>query len=324
MSSYIVKPRSVRKSQIFSKEYSFLPDEYRNVEIINTNQKTIQGLIDFEDVGSQIEVAEYLTFKSDYYLGTISCMNSLIYDETEGEQISPVTYNQSPKKLKRGDVIISRNASLGKISFVSNDSKIILNGGLSYLRFNKRYKWYATAFFIVEYGANYLTCLTSGGGTQQNAKRQNLLDVLIPFPTIQNNSNPEKIKKLVGLIVRNILDKETQIKLKNQQIDALIKQELITNQKPQNYQYKYPTISEIKQQTRLDTGLYEKDFKKVDFLIQNYKNGFFQIPFKDIKTGRTPKDYYYTKHIPHKTYLWLTPKYIKKNVFTSKQLEFTS
>lgn len=204
-------------------------------------------------------------------------MNGLLYDETRGEKISPDIYKKSTKKLKKGDVIISRNASLGKISFVNNDSKIILNGGLSVLRFKKQYKYYTTAFFIVEFGAEYLKCLTSGGGTQQNAKRQNLLDVPIPFPTIKNHSNPEQVEYLVSLIAQNIIDKEEQIKLKNKQIDELIEKELKDNQKAGNFTYGYPRISEIREETRLDTGLYEREFKKIDFLIRNYKNGYFPL-----------------------------------------------
>lgn len=274
MKSYIIKPKSVKKSEIVSKYYSFLPSEHRKVEIFNKKQETIQNLVEFEDVGSQIDVQEYLTFDSRHYLGTISCMNSLIYDETRGEKISPNIHKKSSKKIKKGDVIISRNASLGKIAFVNNDSKIILNGGLSLLRFQEKYKYYVTAFFIVEYGAEYLTCLTSGGGTQQNAKRQNLLDVPVPFPTTANHPNPEKIENLVSLIVQNIIDKEEQIKLKNKQIDELIEKELKNNQKAGTFSYKYPRISEIKEETRFDTGLYEREFKEEEYLIENYHNGF--------------------------------------------------
>lgn len=277
MKSYIIKPKSVKKSEIVSKYYSFLPSEHRKVEIFNKKQETIQNLVEFEDVGSQIDVHEYLTFDSRHYLGTISCMNSLIYDETRGEKISPNIHKKSSKKIKKGDVIISRNASLGKLAFVNNDSKIILNGGLSLLRFQEKYKYYATAFFIVEYGAEYLTCLTSGGGTQQNAKRQNLLDVPVPFPTTANHSNPEKVENLVSLIVQNIINKEEQIKLKNKQIDELIEKELKDNQKVGSFSYKYPRISEIREETRLDTGLYEREFKQIDFLIRNYEGGFFRL-----------------------------------------------
>lgn len=315
MKSYIIKPKSVKKSEIVSKYYSFLPSEHRKVEIFNKKQETIQNLVEFEDVGSQIDVQEYLTFDSRHYLGTISCMNSLIYDETRGEKISPNIHKKSSKKIKKGDVIISRNASLGKIAFVNNDSKIILNGGLSLLRFQEKYKYYATAFFIVEYGAEYLTCLTSGGGTQQNAKRQNLLDVPVPFPTTTNHLNPEKVEALVSLIVQNIIHKEEQIKIKNKQIDELIEKELKENQKAGNFSYKYPRISEIREETRLDSGLYEKEFKEIDFLIRNYNKNYSFIDEKEIQGGNTPK-----QRIFGKGNLWLTPTDCKKGILANKSL----
>lgn len=324
MKSYIIKPKSVKKSEIVSKYYSFLPSEHRKVEIFNKKQETIQNLVEFEDVGSQIDVQEYLTFDSRHYLGTISCMNSLIYDETRGEKISPNIHKKSSKKIKKGDVIISRNASLGKIAFVNNDSKIILNGGLSLLRFQEKYKYYATAFFIVEYGAEYLTCLTSGGGTQQNAKRQNLLDVPVPFPTTANHPNPEKIENLVSLIVQNIIDKEEQIKLKNKQIDELIEKELKDNQKAGSFSYSYPRISEIKnREYRLDTRAYEKDFKTLMFQTLNYTKGFSSIEELEftIKRGQNLQiscigESYYSDH-PKKGFV---PLITSTNINFSRQI----
>jgi hypothetical protein len=56
------------------------------------------------------------------------------------------------------------------------------------------------------------------------------------------------------------------IKAKNQKIDDLIESELKKNQNPKsNFKYSYPKISEIKQETRLDTGIYEREFKEIDF-----------------------------------------------------------
>jgi len=324
MKSYILKPKSVKKSDIENKIYSLLAAEHRKVEVFNNNQKPIGDLVDFESVGEQIEVQEYLTFKSNYYLGTISCM-SLIYDKTKGECVSPDVYKQSKKKLKRGDVVISRNASLGKISYVNDDVNVILNGGLSYLRFKNEFKYYSIAFFLVNYGAEYLTCLTSGGGTQQNAKRQNLLELKIPFPTIKNHSEPQKIEQLVSLITQNIINKEEQIKAKNQKIDDLIEKELKENQNHKNsFKYSYPKISEIKQETRLDTGIYEREFKEIDFLIRNYGGGFFNFKKNEIKTGRTPQDYFFTNKKNHKTSLWLTPKSIKSRQILSLQYLHTN
>ncbi len=159
------------------------------------------------------------------------------------------------------------------------------------MRLQEKYKWYFPAFFITNFGTEYLVCLTSGGGTQQNAKRQNLLDLQIPFPTQKNNPNLEKVENLVSLIVQNIIDKEEQIKAKNKKIDELIEKELKENQKAKKFEYRLPKINEIKTNWRIDTGLYEKEFKRNDFLIRNYIHGYnllseFVINFY---SGSTPK-----------------------------------
>lgn len=295
---------------------SFMPSEFRKMQISNTNRNSINKLIDFENVGEQIDVREYLNFNSGYYLGTISCMNNIIYDEASGEMVSPDIYNESSKKLKKGDVIISRNASLGKISYVNNDSKIILNGGLSYLRFIEKHKWYVMGFFVINYGSEYLTCITSGGGTQQNAKRHNVLELEIPFPT-DENKNPEDVEKLVSIIVKNILNKEEQIKIKNKQIDELIVKELKDNQKNKKFRYIYPRFNEMMEETRFDTGIYEKEFKENNFLISNYENGYSYLDDFVLKfySGSTPK--YFEKENGEYPYFIRPTEYNNQRVYTS-------
>jgi restriction endonuclease S subunit len=273
MTSYIIRPTTITRDEVLASEYSWSSKDFRKFKIKNTNNKFIKELIKFENVGEQINVEEYLSFDTSCYLGTISGMDNLIYNPKNGERISPIVYKKSTKKLEKGDVIVSRNASLGKISIISNDTNVILNGGLSYLRFIESYKFYTMAFFMVNYGSEYLISLTSGGGTQQNAKRQNVLDIPIPFPTTANNPNLEDVQKLVSLIVQNIIHKEEQIKLKNIQIDELIERELYDNQGSGSYEYKYPTREEMMSEGRMDTGLYEREFRKIDFLIKNYKMG---------------------------------------------------
>jgi len=319
MKSYITKPTSIRKDQIVNKFYSFLASEHRQVNIQNTHQNTLWSLLIDEDVGSQIDVSNYLNFDSGYFLWTISGMWSLIYESKKWEKISPDIYIDSSKKLQHWDVIISRNASLWKISFFSWVENTILNGWLSRLKFQDGYKYYASAFFIVEYWAEYLKCLTSWWGTQQNAKRQNVLDVPIPFPTTKNNAKPDRVERLISLITQNIIDKEEQIQKKNNQIDELIEIELKDNQKEAKFQYRYPTREEIFDESRLDTGLYEIDFKQVDFLIRNYNWGYFKIPFDKIRTWQTPKDYYYPKErINEVIKLWITPKNLSNNILSNK------
>lgn len=276
MSNFLIKPNSIKKSDILNKVFSLHPSEHKKIDIRNKNLKSISQLVNDEGVGEQINVDEYLNFNSNYTLVTISNMGKCIIDETQGERISPFIYKDSAKKLSKGDVLVSRNASLGKITLVNKDFNGILNGGISYLKFKEDKKYYAFAFFLLDYGADYLTVLTSGGGTQKNAKRQNLLDLKIPFPTSENHKTPVLIEKYVSLLTQNIIDKEEQIGKKLKQINELIEKELKSSFT--KFSFTHPKKSTFtKNNFRLDTGLYKEEYKKIVDGIKKYENGYFSL-----------------------------------------------
>lgn len=154
--------------------------------------------------------------------------------------------------------------------------------------------------------------------------RESLCKMKIPFPTLKNNKKPEEVEALVSLLVQNIIDKEGQIKLKNTQIDELIEKELKENQKPSaSFKYSYPKISEIKAETRLDTGLYGQPFKQTDFLIKNYKNGFRNLKEFVVKfySGSTPE--FFEKQEGDYPYFIRPTEYNEKRVFTDlKKIHF--
>ena len=150
MSNFLIKPTSIKKSDILNKVFSLHPSEHKKIDIRNRNLKSISKLVVAEGVGEQINVDEYLNFNSNYTLVTISNMGKCIIDENQGERISPFIYKDSTKKLSKGDVLVSRNASLGKITLVNKDFNGILNGGISYLKFKEDKKYYAFAFFLLD------------------------------------------------------------------------------------------------------------------------------------------------------------------------------
>lgn len=310
--NFISKPNTVKLSNIKAKYFSLMPSEHRTVFIQNKNFDLLSAYCKNENVGEQIEVSEYLSFNTGHYLGTISCMNNILYDETKGENISPLIYKKANRKLSKGHFIISRNASLGKIAYLNNDKKIILNGGISYFQFKKEFEFYVPAFFITNYGTGYLTCITSGGGTQQNAKRGTLLSVPIPKPTLRNHSNPDEIIQYVSLIVQNIINKEEEVQKKQTKINSTIDEELINNQLSK-YKHKATTINEIKNNAvRFDTGMYSNEYKHHRNLINNYKNGFFNISLENLKSGSTPDIRIFSKKALLK---WVTPTDIKDEGF---------
>ncbi|MCY7695426.1 hypothetical protein MH109_13740 [Bacillus altitudinis] len=328
MKSFISKRTTIKKSEIFNRYCSLHPKEHRIIDIKNTNKRQIRDLVIDEDVGEQIDVSEYLNFDTGYYLGTISCMTGVLFNPKKGKKISPDIYNLSSKKLKKGDFVISRNASLGKIAYINRDVKAILNGGISVLRFHEEYKWYAPAFFMVDYGREYLTCITSGGGTQQNAKRSNLLDVEIPIPSISNHSEPKKIVKIISLIVQNIIDKEEQIQNKNSQINKLIDDELNNNQGEKKYIFSYPKVSNIKNfEKRLDTSLYTKKYQESVYKVKNYTKGSFEISglfnksSKKFISGLTPEAYMSVNQFNKDNYWWIAVADISYGLCFNKIIE---
>lgn len=312
MSDFLIKPNSIRKSEILNKVFSLHPSEHKKIIIPNTNQKSIKQLIIEEGVGEQIDVNDYLRFNSQYTLVTISNMHKCIIDTEQGENISPYIYNSSNKKLLKGDILISRNASLGKITLVNKEFNGILNGGISYLRLKENTKYYLFAFFLMDYGADYLTVLTSGGGTQKNAKRQNLLDLKIPFPTIQNHKNPDLIIKYISDLTKNLIDKEEQIEIKQSQIDSMVYKELNDNQS-KKFSYSIPKIKVLKKNNRLDSGLYTEKYQLENHLIENYKNGFSQISSDKFKSGSTPPIRIFNGS--KFKYQWVTPTNINDEGF---------
>lgn len=312
MSNFLIKPTSIKKSDILNKVFSLHPSEHKKIDIRNRNLKSISNLVVSEGVGEQISVDEYLNFNSNYTLVTISNMSKCIIDENQGERISPFIYNDSTKKLSKGDVLVSRNASLGKITLVNKDFNGILNGGISYLKFKEDKKYYVFAFFLLDYGADYLTLLTSGGGTQKNAKRQNLLDLKIPFPTSKNHKSPELIEKYVSLLTQNIIDKEEQIENRQKNIDELVYTELRNNQKS-NFSYSLPKKSDLLSHKRIDTGLYTEKYKEENHLIENYKNGFSSINTSKFKSGSTPKTRIF--NASKSSLKWVTPTNISNEGF---------
>lgn len=312
MSNFLIKPKSIKKSDIINKVFSFHPTEHKKIDILNTNLKSISKLIIDEGVGEQIDVEEYLNFNSNYTLVTISNMGKCIINVNQGERVSPNIFNKSTKKLQKGDVLISRNASLGKITLVNKDFNSILNGGISFLRLQEKIKFYAFAFFLLDYGKDYLTVLTSGGGTQKNAKRQNLLDLKIPFPTLNNNKNPEFIEQYISLLTKNLINKEEQIENKQNEIDNLVYNELQNNQK-NNFKFYLPKKSDLLKSNRIDTGLYTKKYKEENHLIENYKNGYFKIESTKFKSGSTPPIRIFNGS--NSVFKWVTPTNISDEGF---------
>jgi len=310
MVSYIIKPKSVRKSQILEKEYIFSSARYNDVQI-NSNFDYLVNLIEVSK--KSISLKNQRKYFNYVEIGSINTSTGYV-EPTYKKSIDIST--DSVFELKKGDILISTvRTYLGGIGLINqNDSNFVGSKALIVLRNLKkdisRYYLFGVLrsnFFIEQ------TNLILNASMYPRMDKDNFNLLKIPFPATKNNLNPENIEKLVSMIVQNIIDKEEQIRAKNKLIDEKIEQEIRENQKDNKFLYSYPKISEIKKEGRLDTGLYERKFKEMDFLIRNYEGGFFQIPFENFKSGSTPKVRIINPI--QKNYRWVTPTHISDGGF---------
>jgi hypothetical protein len=276
MKSYILKPKFVRKSEILKKDHILSPARHHKIAI-NNNFKSLVDLIKISK--NSLNISNKKKYFNYVEIGSIN--NSTGYvNHTNKKSIDIST--DSVFSLQKDDILISTvRTYLGGIGIITqNENNVVASKALIVLRdlidkaVDRCYLFgvLRSGFFIEQ------TSLILNASMYPRMDKESFNQLKIPFPTKNNNPEPQKIEQLVSLITQNIINKEEQIKAKNQKIDELIERELKENQNPKNsFKYSYPKISEIKQETRLDTGIYEREFKEIDFLIRNYGGGFFSL-----------------------------------------------
>jgi type I restriction enzyme S subunit len=317
MKTYITKPKSIRKSQILGKEFSLSGFSFRMVEFRNSNIKKLETLLVENKKGFEAGSDEYINFSENYFV-RISDLNNLNYTFDLKPDTQKIRPPKTINKLIKGDICYQTASDVGNVCIYDNDKPAYYNSHIRKLKFDEQIKFYVFGILKSNFGKNQVDVAGSIKGVD-NFREEYLLNTKISFPTTTNHPEPKKVQDLVSVLVQNIIDKEEQIKAKNQKIDELIERELNDNQKENTFSYKLPKISEIKAENRLDTGLYESDYQTNIFLVKNYNSGFFQIPFNNLKTGQTPADYYYpSEKVNSEVSLWLTPRNLSKNVLTEK------
>ena len=311
MASYIVKPKSVRKSQIFEKEFSLSGFAFRYVNHKNQNYQLLgdEQILAKNIKGFEPGSKEYVDFSENYFI-RISEMDDLGFSfdvKKDTKKIRPVVNENKNRYIDNGDICYQTASNVGNVCFYKG-IKAFYNSHIRKLELKKD-KYYIFAVLKSKFGKEQVDVTGSIKGVD-NFREEYLLHTKIPFPTTKNNPAPENVEKLVSLIVQNIIDKEEQIRAKNKLIDEKIEQELRENQKENSFSYAYPKISEIKEEGRLDTGLYETEYKNFNFLVKNYAEGFFKLEDKGYEISRGQnlqitnigKSYYSEKKLNNKFY----------------------
>ncbi|AEA33800.1 restriction endonuclease subunit S [Hippea maritima] len=320
MTSYVVVPKTLNISEIENKGFALSPSLFRRVEIKNQNVKTVSGLLTQEPIaGKEVGSNSYIDIETGYkfirtkaftpysFLPDLSINGSFEY--LRPKDFENAKGKNSQRIIKEGDILFVTGGNVGEVVIADEilDNSIPSSHILK-LFFDNKIKYYILAFLKNEFckiQSNFGPIGAIGG--LDTFDKDTLLSISIPFP---NQKNSDEVIEYVELLTKAIINKEKEIRRKHKLILEKIEKELLENQKPNKFEYKLPDILEIEKVGRLDTKLYKRNFKYYEFLIQNYKGGFFYLEESDLRGGSTPKQ---NERIFGKgEFTWVTPTFISK------------
>jgi type I restriction enzyme S subunit len=274
---YVKTPDSISINEINAKGYSLSSSQYMSLVITNKSFLYVKDFLDRplkrSDLGIEIGSINYIDKSPYYFLRTKALQShSYLLDITSESALPIMPKSFQKSNLKEGDLIISKDSNIGEVVILEkNYPNFMLSGALYKLPITKN-KYYLLAFLKHQIFREQIDYMVPKGATIRHAKTL-FLDCKIPIP----NKNKELVINYIEELMKAIIIKENLIKDRHQAIIKSIENELNTNQKEGELNFNYPSINEIMTIERLDTNLYRKEFKEINFLIKNYKNGYRTI-----------------------------------------------
>lgn len=271
--TYIKTPESISFKSIIDKDFTLSSSQYMDLTMPNKNFKYVRDFLSRplrrSDLGVEIGSSNYI-YKSPYYFLRTKALQPHSYlPEITPETALPILPKSFVKQnLKEGDILISKDSNIGEIVILDDDYENYMTSGAIYKLPVVENKYYLLAFIKHSIFRDQLDFMVPKGATIRHAKTL-FLDCKIPMPTKKAKESITYIE----LLTKAIIEKEKQIKKRHKLIFELIDTELKSNQKKGNFKFEFPSINEVEELGRLDTGLYNQDFKYWNFVVKNYKYG---------------------------------------------------
>lgn len=269
--------------KILQKKKSLSPSDYITLAIKNKNVIPISKLINKISGGKEIGSKEYLKKSDKFFIRTKALSPDYYLIDYETEAITPIRPQAFiDKKLKEGDILLSKDSNIGEVAILEkNLSDYSLCGGIKIVRPIKN-KYYLFAFLKSNFFKDQLKLMTPRGATLKHVGDM-WLDAIIPFP---NQKDADSIIEYLSLLVKSKIRKEKEIREKFYRAIGIIRNELKNNQKNDKFEYSFPQLKDLMFDLRIDAGLFCEDYKREQFLIENYRLGYKDIFGQGFKFGR--------------------------------------
>jgi len=284
----------------------------------------LKDLVENSTKGEEIGSKSYIEKSNYFFIRTRAIQpNSLLLVE-DNESIIPMHPHAYKKQnLKEGNILIVKDANVGETAILEKDlNNCMISGGIYNIKL-KNYKYYVLAYTKTPHYKKQIDSLIPKGATIKHGK-DIVFDFLIPFPNFKDDKLNKNIINFVEMLTKLLVEKEKIIKEKFSKISLKIEEELYKNQNPNNtFKYSFPNLQTLLKEKRLDTKLYSKGFKEIDYLIKNYKFGYSFIEESKIKIGNTPSSRVFHENAK---YRWITPTNISDygTIINNERIDFSN
>jgi type I restriction enzyme S subunit len=267
------------------------------------------------DLGQEIGSSNYIKKSPYFFLRTKALQSHSYLPDITSETAIPIIPNAFIKQnLEEGDLLISKDSNIGEAIILDKDYPYFMTSGAIYKLPIIEKKHYLLAFLKHDFFREQLDFMVPKGATIRHAKTL-FLDCKIPYP----NKKEHETIQYVEALTQAIINKEKSIKKRHKNILELIENELVENQNTDVFNFELPKIKEIEELGRLDTNLYRKEFKEIDFLIKNYLKGcqtIFDFGFtlsrgQNLQVSNIGKSIYSTNQYAN-FYTLVLPKFLSK------------
>lgn len=274
MGNYIETPSTITMQDVISKGYA-LSSSLHNKFIVNN--KRLQPVSSFltrslknSDLGVEVGSLSYVDHSPKHFIKTKALQEDSFIPTFELDSVEDIRPQDFvDMKLKEGDIIISKDSNIGEICILDDDyPNHMLSGALYRLPVKNDYKYYLLAFIKSALFREQLDAKVPKGATIRHA-RTLFLDCLIPMP---EETDKDTIR-YVSLLTKSIIAKEKAIRNKFTQIIDIINKELHSNQGDKKFIYTLPRLSSLLNTGRIDAGIYDEDYNRMKFIINNYAGG---------------------------------------------------
>lgn len=286
--------------------FQLSPSLHRKFVSSNSDIKTVGEFLSRklgkDDLGMEVGSLNYVQNSPYYFIRTKALQSYTFLPEFSNESVVSI-HPKSFKNydLRKGDLIISKDSNIGEVVILDKDYPNYMPSGAIYKLPIKENKYYLLAFLKHNFFRDQLDKIVPKGATIRHAGTK-FLDCKIPLP----NKNSAEIINYVESLMRFIVEIEKAIKLKVTFINGIVNSELKIGQKGNTFKFEQPSLADIVNRKRLDTGAYSETFKTIDFQLASYHRGVFYIESKKFKSGSTPKVRIIGKD-ENLDYRWITP-----------------